>query len=227
MDAGEETSLVEVPQAVPSQEHCLSLGEVNLQSEGPQMNQEVATDDNAGSISGQIVDSRCKNDLDGPPASTKCLSVPPENDFGSPHTPRLLTIEHSSKGDCARERFSEPPCSEENSSDNSTQFGITPKQLLVNTRCTLREIHYKVLAHSTPSNLESVMLLLCVLIPIQQLVEGMSTPGMLEKPVAIALPRPVFELILKPYIAIRDSSLLLWCVLEICTLPLNCCVYFV
>jgi len=152
-DLAEESSVVELPQGAPSQKHCPSLCEENVQGEDPPTNQEAATGDNAGSILGRGSDLQCKNDADSALVDTKCLTVPPENDCGSPCTPRLFTTEHSSKGGCAQERFSEPPCSEENSSDNSTQFGIAPKQLLVSKTCTLREIHYKVLAHSTPTTL--------------------------------------------------------------------------
>ena len=150
-----ESPVAEVPQGVASQRCCTTsspVPEVDVQREGQQVNQEVATSEGSGNNLGQAGDLQCKSNTDGALCScvaTKILS--PEIDSKSPQTQTVATSKHPSKCDYGQEKFSEPLYSEENASDSGSQFGITSRRLLFNSKCTLREIHYKV--HSSPNSL--------------------------------------------------------------------------
>lgn len=149
-----ESPVAEMSQGVASQRCCTTsspVPEVDVQREGRQVNQEVATSKGSGNNVGQDGDLQCQSDTDGTLCScvaTKILSH--EVDSKNPQTRTVATSEHPSKCDYAQEKFSEPLYSEENPSDSDSRFGITSRRLLFNSKCTLREIHYKV--HSSPNS---------------------------------------------------------------------------
>ena len=148
---GEQTvksPVAEMPQNVASQMCCTTsspVPEVDVQRDGLQANQEVATNEGSGNNLGHEGDLQCKSDTDS--ALSSCVStkiLSPENGSKSPQTQRVATNEHPSKCDYAQEKFSELLYSEENTSDSDSQIGITARPLVFNPKCTLREIHYKV-----------------------------------------------------------------------------------
>ena len=147
-----ESPVAEMPQSVASQKCCTTsspVPEVGMQGDSLQANQEVATNEGSGNNLGQEGDLHCKSDTDG--ALSSCVStkiLSPENGTKSPQTQTIATNEHPSKCDYAQEKFSEPLYSEENTSDSDSRFGITTRRLVFNSKCTLREIHYKVFLYN-------------------------------------------------------------------------------